>query len=1193
MSPITTRAAAGRFGRACLALAAGAIASLAAPAAARAQLSAEPDPTSFGEVRVGAGATRDITVSSGLVGSTGVTCSIADPAGDFSVVSCPGAVAAGGSETITVAFDPAARGDQEATLTVTGNLGNTSDTVTLLGTGVAGLLAVSPASLAFGTVPVGSSSAAQPVTVTNAGDADLTVQSASIPGEGAGDYQVTGLDAPAVLAPGGSLELQIAFSPQAAGARNASLVVTSDSPVAPASRQVALTGSGSGAGDVTLSPTALTFGAIDVHTGGSAARTVTVGNTGNIPLEITSIALEALDGAPYEGGVFAVSAAAPLVIAPAASVDVEVVYAPLVEANDYAVLVMETSAPDAPRIEVSLAGRGVDRHIAVSSLAIEFPPTYRNPVTPTTVPLVVENTGESPLAISAVTLGGPDAASFTLVGELPAVIAPLSSARIQISFAPVSAGPEPIRGEILLVNDDDERPMLRIDLGGLGVLPPIEASAAALDFGSAAVGLEVLVDAGAPLRLVNRSEVDTFTVQGARVVGPAGDVVQGYQIAGLEQPVRLAPGQEVRIEVVFLPSIPGDHSGTLELLVDEDPLGLPIAEVTALAVSGRLRGSGCAAAGGAGGGGPATALGLLALLVVARRRRARLAAAAAMVLVALAARPARAQEEPAERQTRNLDLTTFRPAHGTDPALLTVDSSRVGRSGDFALDLWFGYAHNPLLVEGDGGEMVDRPVVARATAELSGTYAFAGRFEVTAVVPLLLQDGERPAWSGVAPAEGAALGDLRLHGKMFLLARAGISTGLLAELTAPTGGDQEFAGAAGPSAGLRALVDLRRGPVTVAFNGGGVMRHRARLADVEQGHGLTFALAGAYQATRRLSGIAELFGSIDLGGGPAGARPVEAALGARYRLNRELALVAGLGRGLLPGVGAPELRLFAAVNFAPAASPLAITVEDRLAALDDDGDGIANALDRCPRAREDLDGFQDGDGCPDLDDDGDGLGDRLDPCPREAEDRDGHQDEDGCPDPDNDGDGTLDERDDCPMEREDADGHLDGDGCPDPDNDRDGVLDGADQCTDQPEVINGNADDDGCPDEGEPLVLVSKDGLELFEPIRFRGDTAELSPGSTGLLGQVAATLRAHREIARLRIRAHVHSRGTDADDDQLSVERAEAVRRWLIEWGIDADRLEGVGHGSRAPLLKGTGERARQLNDRIELEIGARQKAP
>jgi len=100
-------------------------------------------------------------------------------------------------------------------------------------------------------------------------------------------------------------------------------------------------------------------------------------------------------------------------------------------------------------------------------------------------------------------------------------------------------------------------------------------------------------------------------------------------------------------------------------------------------------------------------------------------------------------------------------------------------------------------------------------------------------------------------------------------------------------------------------------------------------------------------------------------------------------------------------------------------------------AADTDGDGIPDFRDGCPMDAEDVDGFEDGDGCPDPDNDSDGIPDGFDGQPLMMEDYDGFEDEDGVPDLDNDGDGIVDERDMCPDEAEDLDGFEDGDGCPD------------------------------------------------------------------------------------------------------------------------------------------------------------------
>jgi hypothetical protein len=140
--------------------------------------------------------------------------------------------------------------------------------------------------------------------------------------------------------------------------------------------------------------------------------------------------------------------------------------------------------------------------------------------------------------------------------------------------------------------------------------------------------------------------------------------------------------------------------------------------------------------------------------------------------------------------------------------------------------------------------------------------------------------------------------------------------------------------------------------------------------------------------------------------------------------------------------------------------------EDGCPEWDNDGDRIPDELDQAPGAPEDFDGWNDLDGIPDPDNDGDGIFDWLDSCPDEAEDLDGYRDEDGCPDEfsDRDGDGIEDSEDGCPDQPEDRDLFEDSDGCPDPDNDMDGIPDSRDKCPDLPEDYDGVDDEDGCPD---------------------------------------------------------------------------------------------------------------------------------
>jgi hypothetical protein len=95
-------------------------------------------------------------------------------------------------------------------------------------------------------------------------------------------------------------------------------------------------------------------------------------------------------------------------------------------------------------------------------------------------------------------------------------------------------------------------------------------------------------------------------------------------------------------------------------------------------------------------------------------------------------------------------------------------------------------------------------------------------------------------------------------------------------------------------------------------------------------------------------------------------------------------------------------------------------------------DGIPDPIDRCPTRREDVDGFQDEDGCPDLDNDRDGIRDKDDACPREPGIARSDPKLNGCPSPDRDGDTYDDAVDRCPDAAETFDGVDDDDGCPEP-----------------------------------------------------------------------------------------------------------------------------------------------------------------
>ncbi len=293
----------------------------------------------------------------------------------------------------------------------------------------------------------------------------------------------------------------------------------------------------------------------------------------------------------------------------------------------------------------------------------------------------------------------------------------------------------------------------------------------------------------------------------------------------------------------------------------------------------------------------------------------------------------------------------------------------------------------------------------------------------------------------------------------------------------------------------------------------------------------------------------------------------------------------------------------------------AVAWEGFLTPQDDDHDGLKNDVDRCPKDPEDLDGFEDSDGCPDYDNDNDGIPDSTDKCMNDPEDIDGFEDEDGCPDPDNDGDGIPDLEDECPRIAEDFDGIDDKDGCPDGDNDKDGIPDSLDRCPNDPEDFDNFEDDDGCPDidndkDGIPDLkdkcpnepetfngIDDEDGCpdkkekkevnmpqhQIMHGVNFKSGRSEMTPDSRYQVDKLVETLKEYPEVT-VEVRGHTDSIGRYETNMRLSQERAESVRQYLIRKGVAPDRIRAVGYGPSVPVADNRTASGRAKNRRIEI---------
>lgn len=240
---------------------------------------------------------------------------------------------------------------------------------------------------------------------------------------------------------------------------------------------------------------------------------------------------------------------------------------------------------------------------------------------------------------------------------------------------------------------------------------------------------------------------------------------------------------------------------------------------------------------------------------------------------------------------------------------------------------------------------------------------------------------------------------------------------------------------------------------------------------------------------------------------------------------------------------------------------------------DTDGDGIPDHLDACPKEKEDPDGFQDTDGCPDLDNDKDGVTDKKDKCPLRA----GPAANKGCPWGDKDSDGLTDDKDQCPT----VSGPVANKGCPWPDTDKDGIPDHIDKCPKKP----GVAELQGCPRPKYKLIIVTKKQIKLTQKVYFASGKARIKRRSFPLLNEVSKALRDRPGII-VRIEGHTDHVGPARYNLRLSRRRARSVRRYMIDQGIAPERMIARGYGEERPIESNSTKQGRAANRRVEFHI-------
>ena len=261
---------------------------------------------------------------------------------------------------------------------------------------------------------------------------------------------------------------------------------------------------------------------------------------------------------------------------------------------------------------------------------------------------------------------------------------------------------------------------------------------------------------------------------------------------------------------------------------------------------------------------------------------------------------------------------------------------------------------------------------------------------------------------------------------------------------------------------------------------------------------------------------------------------------------------------------------------------------------DDDKDGVCNEDDNCPDTPENciVDEF----GCP-IDTDGDGVCDGRDLCPDTP--RGCKVDLNGCL-LDSDADGVCDGVDKCPNTQQGC--KVDAVGCA-LDEDQDGVPDCRDKCPGTPRCCKVNAD--GCELDGDndgvcdgcdlcpgtpPGLTVDTDGcpgidpcsqMGVLEDVRFATNLSVLRPATKKFLDDLVDALKARPHLT-MEIQGHCDNTNGQKWNEELSLKRADAVKAYFVDKGLDASRFTTKGFGDTKPTADNSTAAGRAQNRRV-----------
>ena len=438
------------------------------------------------------------------------------------------------------------------------------EAVTLGPATTVGMLSASPSQVDFGSLPAGGVADPESVTLSNTGQATVTVNEQLTP---AAPFELSGdcPNPPFELAPEASCQLQVGFSPEAPGNYTDELVLVSDAQNT--NLVIPLAGDSLPPPEFSVSPLEVDFGSVEV--GQSAQALVELANPGQVEVQV--------DGFDLPNEVFSVDVgdcgAPPFELAPDQGCELVVAFAPA-EAESYQdVLLISSSADDSPHT-VELAGAGVEPvpELSVSPMTIDFGEVEVGQGL--IEPVVLTNEGSVDVAVSALVLPeGPFGVDPAACGGEVFALTPGESCTLEIAYAPDEVAE--VLAELVIESDAGDSPHV-VSLAGEGIetgVSELSLIPSSLDFGNLLAGGESSLS----VMLVNTG---TVSISISAIEEPESPFSMDASECGGGSLV-LEPDDECSLEFFFSADETGTYSTSLDIESDseESPHSLSISGV--------------------------------------------------------------------------------------------------------------------------------------------------------------------------------------------------------------------------------------------------------------------------------------------------------------------------------------------------------------------------------------------------------------------------------------------------------------------------------------------------------------------------------------------------------------------------------------------------------------------------------------